>query len=224
MEIKEILRHCDHTVLAQTAAWTDIRTACDDAIHYHCASVCIPPCYVREAAEHIRERVPVCTVIGFPNGYDTILSKRFMAANAVENGADEIDMVTNICFVKDRRWDELLWEVQAVREVCKNRVLKVIVEACFLTEEEKIHMCHLVTDSGADFIKTSTGFGTGGATREDVALFAKHIGGDVKIKAAGGIRTLKDGEDFINLGATRIGTSRIVQAVKELESSGSGSV
>ncbi len=217
MDLKEILKACDHTLLAQTAAWAEIRQVCDDGIRYGCASVCIPASYVRQAAEYAAGRIPVCTVIGFPNGYDTTAAKCFMAEDAVKNGAGEIDMVINLGWVKDRRWDEVLAEIRAVKAACGGKLLKVIVECCFLTEEEKIRMCGIVTASGADYIKTSTGFGTGGATREDVALFARHVGPQVKIKAAGGIATLQDAEDFLRLGASRLGTSRVVKAVKALE-------
>lgn len=217
MELKEILSKCDHTLLAQTATWTEIRTLCDDGIRYGCASVCIPASYVRQAAEYVAGRLPICTVIGFPNGYDTTAAKCFMAADAVKNGADEVDMVINLGWVKDRRWDDILEEIRMVKKACDGRLLKVIVETCFLTEEEKIRMCGIVTDSGADYIKTSTGFGGSGATREDVALFAQHIGPYVKIKAAGGIADLQDAQAFIELGASRLGTSRIVKAVKAME-------
>ncbi len=215
MDIQNILSKCDHTLLSQTATWDQIRAICDDGIRYHCASVCIPASYVKPAAEYAEGRIPVCTVIGFPNGYDTAAAKGFMAADAVKNGAAEVDMVINLGWVKDRKWDAVLDEIRRVKDACDGKLLKVIIETCFLTEEEKIRMCGVVTESGADFIKTSTGFGTGGATREDVALFAKHVGPGVKIKAAGGIRTLRDGADFIALGASRLGTSRIVAAVKE---------
>ena len=217
MELKEILSKCDHTLLAQTATWTEIRTLCDDGIRYGCASVCIPASYVRQAAEYVAGRLPVCTVIGFPNGYDTTAAKCFMAADAVKNGADEVDMVINLGWVKDRRWDDILEEIRMVKEACDGRLLKVIVETCFLTEEEKIRMCGIVTDSGADYIKTSTGFGGSGATREDVALFAQQSGPHVKITAAGGIADLQDAQAFIELGASRLGTSRIVKAVKAME-------
>lgn len=217
MEIKEILRKCDHTLLAQTATWAEIRTVCDDGMKYGCASVCIPASYVRQAAEYVAGKLPICTVIGFPNGYDTTAAKCFMAADAVKNGADEVDMVINVGWVKDSRWDELLQEIRAVKGACGGKLLKVIIETCFLTNEEKIKMCEIVTASGADYIKTSTGFGGGGATREDVALMASHIGPNVKIKAAGGIADLQDARDFIALGASRLGTSRIVKAVKAME-------
>ena len=217
MELKEILSRCDHTLLSQTASWEEIRAVCGDGMKYGCASVCIPASYVRQAADYTGGKLPVCTVVGFPNGYDTTAAKCFMARDAVENGADEIDMVINLGWVKDRRWADLLAEIQAVKAACGGKLLKVIIECCLLTEEEKIQMCRIVTDSGADYIKTSTGFSGGGATREDVALFARHIGPRVKIKAAGGIATLQDAEDFIALGASRLGTSRIVKAVKAME-------
>ena len=217
MDVRTILSKCDHTLLSQTAAWAEIRQILDDAIHYGCASACIPASYVKEAADYAYGRLPICTVIGFPNGYDTTSAKFFMAADAVRNRAAEVDMVINLGWVKDGKWDAVLDEIRAVRNACEDRVLKVIIETCLLTEEEKIRLCGIVTESGADFIKTSTGFSTGGATREDVALFAKHVGPQVKIKAAGGIADLKDAEDFINLGASRLGTSRIVKAVKAME-------
>ena len=217
MDVKEILHRCDHTLLAQTATWEEIRAICDDGMKYGCASVCIPASYVKQAAEYVEGRLPVCTVIGFPNGYDTTAAKCFMAADAVDNGASEVDMVINLGWVKDRRWDDLLAEIRAVKAACGGKLLKVIIECCFLTDQEKVRMCEIVTASGADYIKTSTGFGTGGAIREDVALFAAHVGPNVKIKAAGGIADLKDAEDFIRLGASRLGTSRIVKAVKAME-------
>ena len=217
MDLKDILSKVDHTLLAQTATWEEIRAVCDDGIRYGCASVCIPPAYVKQAAEYAAGRIPICTVIGFPNGYSTTKVKCLEAADAVENGAVEIDMVINVGWVKDRRWDDLLEEIRAVKDACGGKLLKVIVETCFLTEEEKVRMCEIVTDSGADYIKTSTGFGGGGATREDVALFAKHIGPGVKIKAAGGIAGLQDAQDFLALGASRLGTSRVVKAVKAQE-------
>lgn len=217
MDTEKILAHCDHTLLKQESTWEQIREVCDDGLKYRCASVCIPASYVRRAAEHVGNALKICTVIGFPNGYSTTAVKVFETEDAIRNGADEIDMVINIGWVKDRRWEDLLTEIKAVKASCQGRILKVIVEACLLTEEEKIKMCEIVTASGAEYIKTSTGFGTGGATREDVALFAKHVGPDVKIKAAGGIADLKDAEDFINLGASRLGTSRIVKAVKAME-------
>ena len=217
MELKEILSKCDHTLLAQTATWEEIRAICDDGMKYGCASVCIPASFVKQAAVYVEGKLPICTVIGFPNGYDTTAAKCFMASDAVENGADEVDMVINVGWVKERKWDELLSEIQAIKAACHGKLLKVIIETCFLTDEEKIKLCEIVTDSGAEYIKTSTGFGGGGATREDVALFAKHVGPHVKIKAAGGIANLQDAEDFIALGASRLGTSRIVKAVKAME-------
>ena len=217
MELKEILGKCDHTLLAQGATWEEIKAVCDDGMKYGCASVCIPASYVKQAAEYAAGRLPICTVIGFPNGYDTTTAKCCMAMDAVNNGADEVDMVINIGWVKDQKWDELLKEIVLVKAACMGKLLKVIIECCLLTDEEKIKMCAIVTASGADYIKTSTGFGGGGATREDVALFAKHVGPNVKIKAAGGISDLKDAEDFINLGASRLGTSRVVKAVKAME-------
>ena len=217
MEIQEILAKCDHTLLSQTATWDEIRGICDDGLRYGCASVCIPASYVRRAADYVQGKLPICTVIGFPNGYDTTEAKCFMAADAVNNGADEVDMVINLGWVKDRNWEDLLSEIRDVKAACRGKLLKVIVETCFLTEEEKIRLCEIVTASGADYIKTSTGFGGGGATREDVALFAAHVGPQVKIKAAGGIASLQDAEDFIRLGASRLGTSRIVKAVKAME-------
>ena len=216
MEVKEILSKCDHTLLSQTATWEEIRALCDDGIKYGCASVCIPAGYVAQAAEYVEGKISVCTVIGFPNGYDTTGAKCFMAADAVASGADEIDMVINLGWVKDKKWDDLLDEIRQVKDSCDGKILKVIIECCMLTEDEKVMLCGIVTNSGADYIKTSTGFG-GGATREDVALFAKYIGPGVKIKAAGGIADLQDAEDFIRLGADRLGTSRVVKAVKAME-------
>lgn len=220
MELKEILSKVDHTLLTQTATWEEIRQICDDGVKYGCASVCIPASYVGQAAEYVAGKIPVCTVIGFPNGYSTTAAKCFEAEDAVANGASEIDMVINIGWVKDGKFDEVEQEIRAVKVSCHGHILKVIIETCFLTEEEKIRMCQVVSAAGADFIKTSTGFGGGGATREDVALFAKHVAPEVKIKAAGGIANLQDAEDFVNLGASRLGTSRIVKAVKGQEGSG----
>lgn len=217
MELKDILSRCDHTLLAQTATWDEIRALCDDGIKYGCASVCIPASYVAQAAEYAAGKLPICTVIGFPNGYSTTKTKCFEASDAADNGAAEIDMVINVGWVKDAKWDQVLEEIKAVKAACKGKILKVIIETCFLTDEEKVKLCGIVTASGADFIKTSTGFGGGGATREDVALFKAHVGPGVRIKAAGGIADLKDAEDFINLGADRLGTSRVVKAVKALE-------
>ena len=217
MDVKEILSKCDHTLLIQTATWEEIRAICDDGMKYGCASVCIPASYVAQAAEYVAGKLPICTVIGFPNGYDTTEAKCFMAADAVTNGAEEVDMVVNLGWVKDGKWEDLLEEIRLIKAACRGKLLKVIVECCLLTDEEKIKLCEIVTASGADYIKTSTGFGGGGATREDVALFAKYVGPEVKIKAAGGITTLQDAEDFIALGASRLGTSRIVKAVKAME-------
>ncbi len=220
MDTEKILAHCDHTLLKQESTWEQIREVCDDGLKYRCASVCIPASYVRRAAEHVGNALKICTVIGFPNGYSTTAVKVFETEDAIRNGADEIDMVINIGWVKDRRWEDLLTEIKAVKASCQGRILKVIVEACLLTEEEKIKMCEIVTASCAEYIKTSTGFSTGGATREDVALFARHIGSGVKIKAAGGISTLQDAEDFLALGADRLGTSRIVKLVKGQQGEG----
>ena len=220
MDTEKILAHCDHTLLKQESTWEQIREVCDDGLKYRCASVCIPASYVRRAAEHVGNALKICTVIGFPNGYSTTAVKVFETEDAIRNGADEIDMVINIGWVKDRRWEDLLTEIKAVKASCQGRILKVIVEACLLTEEEKIKMCEIVTASGAEYIKTTTGFSTGGATREDVALFARHIGSGVKIKAAGGISTLQDAEDFLALGADRLGTSRIVKLVKGQQGEG----
>ena len=217
MEMQEILRRVDHTLLQQTATMEEIKALCDDAIRYHTASVCIPASYVKAASEYMGDKMKVCTVIGFPNGYSTTKVKVFETEDAIRHGADEIDMVINLGWVKDGRWDDILSEIKAVKESCGGRVLKVIVETCLLTREEKVKLCQIVSDSGADYIKTSTGFSTGGATREDIALFKAHVSPDVKIKAAGGIASLKDAEDMIALGADRLGTSRIVKLVKELE-------
>ena len=217
MEIKAILAAVDHTLLAQTATWDEIRAICDDGIRYGCASVCIPSGYVKQAVDYVKGQVPVCTVIGFPNGYETTAVKRFQTADAVAAGAEEIDMVINLGWVKDKRWEDVLQEIRAVKEACAGKLLKVIIETCFLTEEEKIRMCEIVTASGAEYIKTSTGFSTGGATREDVKLMRDNCPASVKVKAAGGIADLQDAEDFLKLGASRLGTSRIVKAVKAME-------
>ena len=216
-EIQSILAKVDHTLLAQSATWNEIKAICDDGVKYGCASVCIPASYVKRAAEYVDGKIAICTVIGFPNGYDSTAAKCFEAEDAVKNGADEIDMVINIGWAKDGRWEDLLSEIRAVKAACGDHILKVIIECCLLTEAEKIKLCEIVTDSGADFIKTSTGFGGGGATREDVALMAAHVGPKVRIKAAGGIANLEDAADFIALGASRLGTSRVVKAVKALE-------
>ena len=220
MEIKEILSYVDHTLLSQTATWEEIKAICDDGIRYGCASVCIPPSYVKKASEYSDGRIKICTVIGFPNGYNTTKVKCFEAFDAVENGADEIDMVINIGMLKDKKYDELLYEISEVKKACKGKLLKVIIETCLLTEEEKVKMCEIVSKSGADFIKTSTGFSTGGATREDIKLFSENVERHLKIKAAGGISSIKDAEDMLSLGAERLGTSRIVKIVKNEESSG----
>ena len=220
MELNKILATVDHTLLAQGATWEEIRAICDDGMKFETASVCIPASYVKMAKEYVGTKLAICTVIGFPNGYSTTAVKCFETEDAVKNGADEIDMVINVGWVKDKRWDDLLAEIKTIKASCGGKLLKVIIETCLLTDEEKIKLCEIVSNSGAEYIKTSTGFAGGGATREDVALFAKHVAPHVKIKAAGGISNLQDAEDFINLGASRLGTSRIVKAVKGLEGSG----
>ena len=220
MDVKKILAACDHTLLSQTATWEEIRTLCDDGIRYGTASVCIPASYVKQAKEYVQDRLAVCTVIGFPNGYSTTAVKCFEAADAVANGADEIDMVINVGWLKDGRLEELTGEIRSVKKACGGKLLKVIIETCLLTDEEKITMCRIVTEAGADFIKTSTGFSTAGATFHDVELFAAHVGEGVRIKAAGGISSLEDGEKFLALGAARLGTSRIVKLVKGQQGSG----
>ena len=220
MDIKEILSKVDHTLLSQQATWNEIKQICDDGIKYGCASVCIPASYVRRAAEYVDEKIPVCTVIGFPNGYSTTAAKCFEAEDAVKNGAEEIDMVINIGALKDKDYSVVLEEINTVKAACCGKLLKVIIETCLLTDDEKIKMCEIVSQSDADFIKTSTGFSTAGATREDVKLFAEHVTGNTKIKAAGGIASLADAEDFIKLGADRLGTSRIVKLVKNEEAHG----
>ena len=217
MEISEILAKCDHTLLTQTATWEEIKAICDDGMKYKTASVCIPASFVRQAKEYVGERLPICTVIGFPNGYDTTAAKCFMASDAVEGGADEVDMVINIGWAKEGKWDEITAEIAAVKAACKGKLLKVIIETCLLSDEEKIALCKCVSDSGADFIKTSTGFSKAGATFADVKLFAEHVAPHVKIKAAGGISSLEDAEKFICLGASRLGTSRIVKLAKAME-------
>ena len=217
MDIKEILAKVDHTLLAQDATWDQIRAICDDGMKYATASVCIPASYVKQAKDYVGDKLAICTVIGFPNGYSTTAGKCFETVDAVNNGADEIDMVINIGWVKDRRYDELLSEMKAVRAACEGKILKVIIETCLLTDEEKVDLCKLVSASGADYIKTSTGFSKAGATFDDVALFAKHIAPHLKIKAAGGISSIADAEQFIALGASRLGTSRIVKIVKAQE-------
>ena len=215
MNIEKILSYVDHTLLSPAATWEEIKAICDDGIKYETASVCIPPCYVKKASEYVDGKVKICTVIGFPNGANTSEVKVFETKNAIENGADEIDMVINIGNLKDGLFDDVLNEIKLIKSVCKDKILKVIIETCLLTEEEKIRMCEIVSLSGADFIKTSTGFSTGGATFDDIALFAKQVDKSVNIKAAGGIKTLDDAEKFISLGATRLGTSRIIKIVKD---------
>lgn len=221
MDINEILSKCDHTLLSQTATWEEIKEICDDGMKYHTASVCIPASFVKQAKEYVGEKLAICTVIGFPNGYSTTAVKCFEAQDAVKNGADEIDMVINIGWLKDKRYNDILNEIKKIKKSCNGKVLKVIIETCLLTDEEKIKMCEIISDSGADFIKTSTGFSSGGATEHDIKLFAENIAPHLKIKAAGGISSIKDAENFINLGASRLGTSRIVKIVKS-EDSGVG--
>jgi len=218
--LEKILSTVDHTLLAVDATWEQIKAICDDGMKYGTASVCIPASYVKQAAEYAAGRLPICTVIGFPNGYSTTAAKCFEASDAVDNGADEIDMVINVGWLKDKKYDLLLEEIKAVKAACKGKLLKVIIETCLLTDEEKIEMCRIVSESGADYIKTSTGFSKGGATREDVALFATHVASHVKIKAAGGIASLEDAQAFLDLGASRLGTSRVVKIVKQEQGSG----
>ena len=220
MEIKEILNKVDHTLLSQGATWEEIKSICDDGMKYVTASVCIPASFVKQAKEYIGEKLAICTVIGFPNGYSTTATKVFETADAVKNGADEIDMVINVGWLKDKKYDEILNEINAIKEACNGKVLKVIIETCLLSDDEKIKMCEIVSKSNADYIKTSTGFSTAGATKEDIELFAKHTTNGKKIKAAGGIASIKDAEEFINLGASRLGTSRIVKIVKNEQGSG----
>ena len=221
MEQKDILKIVDHTLLLQTSTWEEIKVICDDAIKFGTASVCIPPCYVKQASDYMGDKMTVCTVIGFPNGNCTTATKVFETKDAIENGAKEIDMVINIGQLKAKNYDYVLNEIKEIKAVCQDKILKVIIETCLLTDEEKIKMCEIVTESGADFIKTSTGFSTAGATFDDVELFAKHVGENVRIKAAGGISSLGDAEKFMELGATRLGTSRIVKIVKN-QDTGSG--
>ena len=219
MEIKDILTHVDHTLLAQSAVWEDIKGICDDGIKYHTASVCIPPSFVKQAADYVRaqdSRLKICTVIGFPNGYNTTGVKVFETEDAVRNGADEIDMVINIGWAKEGHFELITDEIKAVRAACSNQILKVIIETCLLTDEEKISLCHCVTEAKADYIKTSTGFANCGATFDDISLFAAHVGPDVRIKAAGGISSIEDAARFLSLGADRLGTSRIVKIAKSL--------
>ena len=220
MERNEIYRRVDHTLLAQTATWEEIRRICDDALEYGTASVCIPPSYVGRAKEYLGDRMAVCTVIGFPNGYNTTAVKVFETEDAVANGANEIDMVINIGWLKDQEYDRILDEIRRVKAACAGRILKVIIETCLLSEEEKIRMCGIITEAGADFIKTSTGFSTAGATFDDIRLFAEHVGEGVRMKAAGGIKSFGDAEEFIRLGADRLGTSRIVKLAKAEKAGG----
>lgn len=217
MNIQDVLSKCDHTLLSQTATWEEIRAICDDGIKYGTASVCIPPCFVRAAKEYVGDRLAICTVIGFPNGYNTTAVKCFETREAVAAGADEIDMVINIGMLREGRDADVLSEIRAIKKACGGKLLKVIIEVCLLSEDEKIRTCGIVTESGAEYIKTSTGFSTGGATREDVALMRKHVGKDVQVKAAGGISSIADAEDFIRLGADRLGTSRVVKLAKNAE-------
>ena len=220
MELKKILSTVDHTLLAQGATWEEIRAICDDGMKFETASVCIPASFVKQAKEYVGDRLAICTVIGFPNGYATTAAKCFMAHDAVQNGADEVDMVINIGWAKDAKWDDITAEIRDIKGHCGDKILKVIIETCLLTDEEKIALCKCVSDSGADYIKTSTGFSTAGATFADVELFAKHVAPHVKIKAAGGISSIEDAEKFIALGADRLGTSRIVKIAKGLADDG----
>ena len=220
MNIKDILSKVDHTLLSQSATWDEIKAICDDGMKYNTASVCIPASYVKQAKEYVGENLAICTVIGFPNGYSTTATKVFETADAVNNGADEIDMVINVGWLKDKKYDDILNEINAIKDACSGKILKVIIETCLLTDDEKIKMCEIVSNSNADFIKTSTGFSTGGATKADIELFSKHTTNGKKIKAAGGIASIEDAEDFINLGASRLGTSRIIKIVKNEQGSG----
>ena len=220
MELKNILAHVDHTLLKQESTWEQIKAICDDGIKFSTASVCIPPSYVKECADYCDGKLKICTVIGFPNGYNTTACKVFETADAVKNGADEIDMVINIGWLKDKRYDLISEEIKEIKAACNGKILKVIIETCLLTDEEKIKMCEIVTEAGADFIKTSTGFSTDGATFEDIKLFSENIGENVKMKAAGGIKSLDDAEKFLSLGAERLGTSRIVSIAKDEKGSG----
>lgn len=220
MEKQEIFSKVDHTLLTQTATWEEIKQICDDAVAFGTASVCIPPAYVKQTHEYLGEKMAVCTVIGFPNGYNTTAVKEFETKEAIANGAAEIDMVINLGWVKDKRFDLIEQEIRTLKSACQDKILKVIIETCLLTEEEKTKMCEVVTKAGADYIKTSTGFSTAGATFEDVKLFAEHVGKEVKIKAAGGISSFADAEEFISLGASRLGTSRIVKLAKNEQAGG----
>lgn len=216
MEKREILKRLDHTLLKQTATWEQIRGLCEEGMEYQVASVCIPPCYVKKAKDYVQEGLKICTVVGFPNGNMTTAAKVFETEDAVKNGADEIDMVMNLGMVKDRDYEGVLAEIQAVKKACHGKLLKVIIETCLLTEEEKIELCKVVTMSGADYIKTSTGFSTGGATFADVELMRKYVGKEVKVKAAGGIASVEDAEKFISLGADRLGTSRLISLLEKV--------
>lgn len=220
MNANEVLKHVDHTLLTQGATWEEIKQICDEAVEFHTASVCIPPSYVKRASEYLGERIPVCTVIGFPNGYMTTAVKEFETKDAIANGAKEIDMVINIGWLKDKKYELLEEEIRTLKAACGDKILKVIIETCLLTEEEKIKMCEIVTKAGADYIKTSTGFSKAGATFADIELFAKHIGPDVKMKAAGGISSMADAEKFLELGADRLGTSRMIKIVKNEAANG----
>ena len=220
MELNEILSHVDHTLLKQESTWEQIKAICDDGVKFNTASVCIPPSYVKECADYCGDKLSICTVIGFPNGYNTTACKVFETADAVKNGADEIDMVINIGWLKDKRYDLILNEIKEIKNVCNGKILKVIIETCLLTDDEKKEMCRIVTEAGADFIKTSTGFSTGGATFDDIKLFSENIGEGVKMKAAGGIASLDDAEKFLALGAERLGTSRVVSIAKSEQGSG----
>lgn len=222
MKKNEILKYVDHTLLTQSATWEEIRQILDDAIKYEAASACIPAAYVRQAAEYVEGKLPICTVIGFPNGYHTTAVKVFETKDAIANGAAEIDMVINIGYLKDKRYQEIEDEIRSIHEACDGKILKVIIETCLLTEEEKIKMCEIVTNAGAEFIKTSTGFSTAGATFADVELMRKHVGKDVKVKAAGGIASFDDAEEFIRLGAERLGTSRLIKIMKNAADAGAG--
>lgn len=217
MDTNEILKHVDHTLLLQGAKWEEIRQVCDDAIKYQTASVCIPPSYVKQASEYVQGKIPICTVIGFPNGYMTTKTKEFETKDAIANGASEIDMVIHIGWLGDKKYDQIEEEICSLKAICGEKILKVIIETCLLTEEEKIKMCEIVTRAGADYIKTSTGFSTAGATFDDIKLFSEHIGPNVKMKAAGGIASMEDAQKFLSLGADRLGTSRIIRLVKNEE-------
>ena len=217
MDKRDVLKTVDHTLLTQNATWEEIKAILDDAMKYETASACIPAAYVKQAAEYVEGKLPICTVIGFPNGYSTTATKVFEAKDAIANGASEIDMVINIGFLKDKRYDEIREEIRKIHEACDGKILKVIIETCLLTEEEKIKMCELVTEAGAEFIKTSTGFSKAGATFEDVKLMHDHVGEGVKVKAAGGISSFEDAEEFIRLGADRLGTSRLVKIMKNTD-------